>query len=174
MIRPDTLAFRTLAAMARQRPEMSGTRCGAVMDLLHAAFVLQAALRRQLDRAQLSDLKLAVLAALYALDPNPVPPRDLSFYTGFTRAAVNGAVDDLAARQLIGRERDPTDRRMHYLRLTGEGRRLGERAALTYLRAVDQMARTLEPSAVSALQRACTHLAGCAARLSSRSPSPSP
>ncbi|HWA25459.1 MAG TPA: MarR family winged helix-turn-helix transcriptional regulator [Lacunisphaera sp.] len=167
MIRPDTLVFRTLAAMSRQRRDMPGTRCDAVAELLHTGSLVHLALRRQLEEAGLTDLKFAVLVALYALEPHRATTNDLAFYTGYTRPAVAEAITELSARRLVASERDTTERRVLYLRLTPAGRQLGERTALDYLRAIARMTRDLKPPALAALQRACVHLAQGALRLSS-------
>lgn len=174
MIRPDTLVFRTLSAMARQRRGMDDARCSAVTELLHTSFLIHLALQRQLEDSGLSDLKFAILVALYALDPNPATTTDLAFYTGFTRSAVTTAVTELTARKLIESERDPADRRVLYLRPTNAGRRLSERAALDYLHTVGQAARTLPPPAITALQRTCARLAEGTLRLSAPARPPSP
>lgn len=169
MIRPDTYVFRTLAAMARQRRELSGVRCGAVAEFLHAGFIVHGALQRQLEQTGLTDLKFAILVALYALDPNPASATDLAYYTGFPRSTVNGGIADLVERRLLATGREPADRRQLHYRLTAEGRRTGEHAALAYLHSVGLVARALPPPALAALQHASSRLAEGAARLSSAS-----
>lgn len=170
MIRPGTFVFRTLSAMARQRKELSDAHCGAVTELLHTSFIVQRALQGQLEKTGLTDLKFAVLVALYALDPNPVTTTDLAFYTGCTRSAVTKAVATLYARKLLATARDDADGRVKYLRLTPPGRRLSEITALAYLGSIGQMARALHTPALFTLRRACSRLAEGAIRVSTAPP----
>ena len=56
MIVRDTLFYRTLVSMARQRPGLDEPRCQAMLDILSAADALRSALRHSLHYAEISEL----------------------------------------------------------------------------------------------------------------------
>lgn len=158
MIHTDTLAGSTLLAVARQRLDFDESRCRLVFTHLETAGAVHSALHAVLARHHLSDLKLAVLSVLFAMDPDPVTPANLAFHTAASRPAITDAVDQLLAQHLVDRERDTQDRRAIYVNLTDAGRRAVDEALTDYLHAAGAIARHVEPSAQAELLRGYTHL----------------
>ncbi|HTJ32698.1 MAG TPA: MarR family transcriptional regulator [Dactylosporangium sp.] len=74
------------------------------------------------------DLRLPQFAVLTALaDFGPVAQHELADRLAINRSHLVGYLDDLEGRELIQRERDPSDRRRQHVDLTAHGRaRLGE------------------------------------------------
>lgn len=154
----DSLPCRTLLAVARQRPGLDAARCAAVFDFLDAAGAGEAALHGALAKYHLSDLKFAVLVVLFTLDPDPSTPADLAQHAGVSRSAITDALDRLAGQKYVVRQRDPSDRRSIYVRLTGPGRKLMDRALGQYLRTAGEIARLLDGPAQSRLLGGCALL----------------
>lgn len=170
--RSESLAGRTLVAVARQRKGLDPTRCQLVLEHLDAALAVQTALHRTLAVDRLADLPFAVLVALFALDPEPLTPADLADYTAGTRTAITDALVRLEALQLVSRQRHADDRRVSHVHLTARGRTTVDRALMRYLTAAGQVARHLDLSAQDELFAACQRLQRGAAELTSE-PSPS-
>ena len=141
MIAPDTLAFRTLIDVARQRPGFNEQRCRAVSDLMVTAMQIQAELDWELAEAHLTELKLGILIVLYAQAPSPSTPSDLATHARVTRAAVTDALSQLEGRALIRRQRDTHDRRVRYIRLTPAGHLAAEAGLVRYLAALCRVTR---------------------------------
>jgi len=156
--RNDCLTCRTLIAVARQRKGLDPERCQLVFEHLDTAQVINSALHRVLADHQLNDLQFGVLVAMFTLDPEPVAPADLADYNAVSRAAVTDALVRLEASKLIARTRDETDRRIFHLRLTDAGRSMINEALVSYLRAVGDAARHVEPSALPTLLTAYARL----------------
>ncbi|WP_158277412.1 MarR family transcriptional regulator [Opitutus sp. ER46] len=154
----DTLAFRTLLAIAHQRHGLDERRCRSVLEFLSTAAAVRAALRRELADFELTDLSMAVLVVLFALDPDPSTPADLAEHTGATRSAMTEVIDRLETRTLVLRQRDTRDRRMIYIHLTETGRTLADKALVRFLEASARVAQHLEASAGDALLGACDRL----------------
>lgn len=118
------------------------------------------------ERAGLSPYHYAILVLL---DEEGVQETQASVADalGYDRGTMVGLLDELEQKKLIGRQRDPEDRRRHLVRLTAEGRR-----KLTKLR---KLARQLEDDFLAPLdetdretlhalllQLAARHEPGCA------------
>jgi MarR family 2-MHQ and catechol resistance regulon transcriptional repressor len=144
--RSDCLACRTLVSVARQRQGLDGARCQLVFEHLDAALSVQTALHRTLAEYRLGELAFAVLVALFALDPESATPADLADYTAVSRTAITDALLRLEALQLVERARDETDRRMYHLTLTEKGRTTVNEALMSYLSAINHLARYIEPA----------------------------
>ena len=164
--RSECLACRTLVAVARQRKGLDAARCNLVFEHLNTSYALQSALRRVLADYHLSDLQFGVLVALFTLDPEPLAPADLADYNAVSRAAITEALVRLEFLKLVARNRDDSDRRIFHLRLTSAGRTTINEALVTYLQAVGDIARHVQPAAVSVLLTAYTQLQQGAAELS--------
>lgn len=158
MIIRDTLAFRTLLAIARQRPDYDEMRSHALLALLATADSIRVGLRARLHELALSELQFATLVVLLALDPEPVLPTTLSTHTHASRAAMTDILDHLLARDLIGRQRSTADRRMSLITITEAGRTLTERAEAAVLHAFAELGRPLAEPAPRALLALCDRL----------------
>lgn len=74
------------------------------------------------------DLRLPHFAVLTGLsDLGPLAQHDLADRLGINRSHLVGYLDDIERRGLVGRERDPDDRRRQRVTLTEEGRALARR-----------------------------------------------
>lgn len=158
MIIRDTLVFRTLLAIARQRPDYDERRSHALLALLATADSIRASLRVRLHDLALSELQFATLVVLLALDPEPVLPTTLAAHTHASRAAMTDILDNLLARDLIGRQRSTEDRRNYLITITETGRTLTERAEAVILRAFAELGRPLAEPAPRALLALCDQL----------------
>lgn len=164
MIQTHGLILKTLTSMARQRPGLDEARCRAVLEFLDTSSAVRRASFCPLAAVGLSELKFAILVALFALDPCPTTPSNLASYTGATRPAVADAIAQLEADNYLTREPSADDRRSVYLHLRPEGRSLVESVAPAYLRALGSAAGLLEPTACRDLLAACAKLTEGAAQ----------
>lgn len=104
-------------------PDGSSSATECAMNLVLTADLLQALIARLLrpfDVTPSSGLALSTLAdADGSLPPNQIAERMI-----LTRATVTGLVDSLERRGYVTRGAHPTDRRMHLVHITAEGRRV--------------------------------------------------
>lgn len=156
--RSESLAGRTLLAVARQRRELDRVRCELVLQQLDAAAALQGALQGSLAEFALSELQFGVLVVLFTLDPAPATPADLAAYTQVSRSAMTDALDRLQELGYVARSRAETDRRMQQVTLTEAGRRIADPAMVAFLRAAGRAARFVEPGEQPQLLSACRRL----------------
>jgi DNA-binding MarR family transcriptional regulator len=158
----DTLAFRTVLAAAHQRPGADERRCEVVLEFLSAAITVRAALQREFAAIGLSEAKVRALIALFALDPAPLTAGDLAAHAGTTRSGITGIVDELQARGIVRRRRDPHDRRGWVIALTATGREIADVALNRLLTSLGRVARQLPAAGAAALPAYCRRLeAGC-------------
>jgi DNA-binding MarR family transcriptional regulator len=168
MIRRDTLLFRTLVAMARQRPEFDEPRCHALLELFAVSEDARERVQRGLQTLDLTELQFGVLVVLLSVDPTPSSPAALADNTCVSRAAITDALDHLTERRLINRERSHEDRRMHLISLAQSGRELAEKAAGLVLHLLGDIARPLDGPAPRALLVLCDKLLSRSAPLAAR------
>jgi len=93
------------------------------MNLVFTADLLQtriAQLLRPFDLTPSSGLALSTLADA----DGPLPPNQIAERMILTRATVTGLVDSLERRGYVTREPHPSDRRMHLVQITRDGRRV--------------------------------------------------
>lgn len=171
MIIRDTLVFRTLLAIARQRTGFDELRSHALLELLATADSVRATIRRHLHELALSEHQFATLVVLRALDPEPVLPTTLASHTDTSRAAMTDIIDHLLARALVGRRRSREDRRNYLITLTAAGRLLADRAETVFLHTLTEIASPLQEHAPRALLGVCDQLAPTASS-TLRSPLP--
>jgi len=158
MIIRDTLVFRTLLAIARQRPAYDELRSHALLELLATADAVRNKVRYRLQELSLSELQFAVLVVLLALDPEPVLPTTLATHTSASRATVTDILDHLHTHGLIERQRSKEDRRNYLITLTDSGRDLTDRAEAAFLQSVAELGSPLTEPAPRALLALCEKL----------------
>ncbi|MFT3829653.1 MAG: MarR family transcriptional regulator [Opitutaceae bacterium] len=158
MIVRDTLVFRTLLAIARQRDDYDEPRSHALLELLATADAVRADLRYRLHAITLSESQFATLVVLRALDPEAVLPTTLAHHVGASRATMTAVLDHLLARLLIVRARSHEDRRNYLITLTDAGRALADDAERVLLRGCAELSRALEGPAPRALLALCADL----------------
>ncbi len=165
MIVRDTLVFRTLLTVARQRTDYDELRSRALMELLATADSLRNTLRHRLHELGLSEIQFASLVVLRALDPEPVLPTSLASHTGVSRATITTVLDHLVANTLVARARSSEDRRNYLITLTDAGRSLVDRAETVFLGACTELARPLVHPAPHTLLALCGTLTSHSHRL---------
>ena len=159
MIIRDTLVFRTLLAIARQRPDYDELRSHALLELLATADAVRAKVKLRLQEFSLSELQFSALVVLLALDPEPVLPTTLATHTSASRATMTDIVDHLLAGGYIERHRSKEDRRNYLITLTAAGRDLTDRAEAAVLKSFADLGRPLAEPAPRALLAICDKLA---------------
>lgn len=158
MMQPETLAFRTMLAVARQRDGLDDRCFRYVLELLSAAAAVRSALHRELADLDLSEVGLGTLVVLFALDPAPSTPADLATHTSATRSAMTEVIDRLEAREFVRRQRDTEDRRLIYVHLTEVGRGAAEAALVRFIEAAGRLAKRVKSDTGEALLAACSQL----------------
>ncbi len=158
MIIRDTLVFRTLLAIARQRPDYDELRSHALLELLATADAVRTKVKLRLQGLSLSELQFAVLVVLLALDPEPVLPTTLATHTSASRGTMTEILDHLLARGCIERQRSKEDRRSYLITLTETGRDLTDRAEAAVLQSFAQLGSPLVEPAPRALLALCEKL----------------
>lgn len=153
MIHADTFAVRTLVTMARQRLGLDEPRCFAALGVASSGAVIDTSLHGALVRHRLTRLQFELLVVLIAVEPWPVSPADLAYYTGFTRSSVSSAVGELRHRGCLTVARSIMDRRSIDARLTDAGRHLVEAAIPDYLHALGSLVALFNSEEASALRR---------------------
>ena len=158
MIIRDTLVFRTLLAIARQRPDYDELRSHALLELLATADAVRAKVKLRLQEFSLSELQFSTLVVLLALDPEPVLPTTLATHTSASRATMTDILDQFLERTLIARQRSTEDRRNYLITLTEAGRTLADKAEHLVLHALAEIAQPLAEPAPRALLVLCDKL----------------
>jgi DNA-binding MarR family transcriptional regulator len=100
-------------------------------------------------------LSMWAYIVLLALDEQPVRTQAaLADAIGADRTRIIAVLDDLQARQLIRRDPDPADRRVHLLSLTAAGRKLRDRTQAAIQRQEERLLQRLSTSDRRAFLRA--------------------
>ncbi len=170
MIIRDTLVFRTLLAIARQRTGYDELRSRALLEMLATADAIHAKIKHRLHELPLSELQFAALVVLRALDPEPVLPTTLATHTSASRATMTDIIDLLLGRGLVERQRGKDDRRNYLITLTDAGRTLADRAETTVLQILAEIAHPLTEPAPRALLALCDKLATHTHTVANQSP----
>jgi DNA-binding MarR family transcriptional regulator len=90
------------------------------------------------------DLRLPHFAVLAGLsDFGPLAQHDLADRLGLNRSHLVGYLDEIEGRGLVGRERDPADRRRQRVTLTDSGRALAQRLTVVAQRSQDEFLNVL-------------------------------
>ena len=158
MIARDTLVYRTLVSMARQRPGLDEPRCRAVLELLATADALRTAMRHNVALLGVSELQFSVLLVLLTVDPLPCTPALLADHTCVSRSAITEALDRAEERKWITRQRSREDRRTYFIALTDLGRNVIDQLAPSVLRQMAELAHDLVGAAPQRLRQLCSRL----------------
>ncbi len=132
-------------------PEVRALNC--YIKLTRASERLAAALRGPLSREGLTTGQLGVLEAL--LHIGPMNERELGRKLLRSGGNVTVVVDNLERRGLVGRARNPEDRRCVTVTLTREGRRLIRRVFPGHAVRITAALSVLSPEEQTALGRLC-------------------
>jgi DNA-binding MarR family transcriptional regulator len=102
------------------------------------------------------DLSFTQIKALCALEEEGEERsvKALAELLGVSLAAMSRAVDGLFERGLVGREEDPSDRRMKRVRLTDAGHEVPQALQDARLSALQEFVGSLEPEQAQALEHA--------------------
>jgi DNA-binding MarR family transcriptional regulator len=106
-------------------------RFRALLGFMAAGEDVRTALRTQLARSGLTIEGFLALAAIRSFEPGPSSPSALATVIGTSRALLSHTLTRLEFSNLISRERDLTDRRVIWLRLTPAGRTAIEQGLTT-------------------------------------------
>lgn len=173
MIHSDTFALRTLVTMAHQRLGLDDPRCLATLGLAATGAAIDRALHSALTRHSLTRLQFELLVVLIAVEPWPVAPADLAYYTGFTRSSVSSALGELQHRGCLTAARSTLDRRSVDARLTDAGRRLIEATIPDYLHVLGSLVALFNSEEASVIRRLCDRLVAAVPASPTDLPSPS-
>jgi len=94
----------------------------AYVELVRASHAVQPRLEPRLEFAGLTPIQFAVMEAI--LHHGPLTHRDLSAKIPTSAGNLTDVIHKLAQRELVKRERAPTDRRIRLVELTETGRTL--------------------------------------------------
>ena len=155
MIARDTLVYRTLLSLARQRPGLDEPRCHALLDLMAAADAVRSAVRHNTAFLGVSELQFYVMVLLLAMDPLPCTPALLADNACVTRSAITEALDRVESRKWITRERSQDDRRTYLIALTALGRTVIDQLAPAVLHHMGDIAGGLVGEMPEQLRALC-------------------
>lgn len=147
-----------LVRIARQSRLGDADGCATLLTMLATMRLLRLHLQQVLTPLKLSEVKLSTLVSLYALDPIPSSPSDLSFHSQVSRPTMTDTLESMRSSGWIIRERSHKDRRVTLVRLTDSGRALVENAVRPFLTAISRCSETLSAHERQTIVRACAHL----------------
>ena len=156
-------ALTLAAAPAGAEAEL---RHDAILELVMAGENIRQAMRTQLARVGLTMEGFQTLAVLRQLDPAAASPTHLAQKTATTKALLSHTLTRLELSQLITRERDSTDRRIVWVRLTPLGRTTVQRALIACRKCLEQVAERIKPADLKTLLGLCQNLNDSSCRLS--------
>ena len=136
-----SFAVRVLITIAERRKGIDAARCRLALVHLETATLLHRSLRRALAPYKLTDLQFAVLVILFSTEPEPISASVLAEHATVSRASITDALDGLETLQFASRERDDSDRRMIYVRITALGQETVDAAIIDYLRVAEEATR---------------------------------
>lgn len=168
MLRCNTLVFRTLCGIARQRKEHDDNCCHALLEMIVAADDAHFSVKLDLRAVGLTELQFGVMVVLLAVYPASSSPLVLAENTCVSRSAITEATDRLFERGWIDRQRSRKDRRMYDILLTTSGREHAEQAVALVLERLSEIGRPLGEHAPRALWAICNKLTERAAPWSVR------
>jgi DNA-binding MarR family transcriptional regulator len=126
---PQDEVDRLVTAWHRERPDLDVRPLEVLSRVTRLARHLDRARRTAFAEHGLEPWEFDVLSALRrAGDPYQLSPGQLLTQTLVTSGTMTNRIDRLAARELVVRGPDPTDRRGVLVRLTGAGREMADAA----------------------------------------------
>jgi DNA-binding MarR family transcriptional regulator len=115
---------------------------------------------RSLQAYESSGLSPYDHSVLALLDEDPCETQAMiADALGYDRSHLVGVLDDLEARELIERRRDPADRRRHLVRLTPAGKEAVERLRIVARQVDDEFFEALDPDERAQLTALLTRIA---------------
>lgn len=134
-----------LGNWARERPDLDFSPVGIVTRLARVRAHLDAGLAGVFARYDLSAADFVVVVSLRrAGEPYRLPQVQLAQQLGLTAGTVSVRIDRLATRGVVVREPDDTDRRLQWVRLTGQGLDLFDEIAPVHLANEERLLSALD------------------------------
>lgn len=90
-------------------------------------------------------LTVQLCGVLNRLAAGPISQHELGEQLGIDRTTIVELIDDLEAKGVVVRQRNPADRRSYSLLLTPKGRTVQKRASTAFDAAADEFFAPLEP-----------------------------
>ena len=119
-----------------------------------ALLVIAARTGQELARRRLAPVGLSVqqCGVLNVLAEGPVSQQELGEQLGIDRTTIVELIDELEAKGIVARRRNPADRRSYALSLTPRGRTAQKRAAKVFDAAADEFFEPLKAAERQAIQ----------------------
>lgn len=155
---PPSQPMDMLVRIARQSQLGDAEGCATLLTMLASMRLLRLHLQRVLAPLKLSEVKLATLISLYALDPVPSSASDLAYHAQVSRATMTDTLELMRAHGWVARERSSEDRRKMRVMLTTAGRELVEQAVRPFLAALGRCSEFINPRERDTILHACARL----------------
>lgn len=125
----------------------------SLADRTGALLVIAARAGQQLATRRLAPMGLTVqlCGVLIRLAAGPISQHELGEELGIDRTTMVELIDDLEAKGVVVRRRNPADRRAYSIQLTSKGRAVQKRAATAFDSAADEFFAPLRPNERQAL-----------------------
>lgn len=119
----------------------------SLADREGALLVIAARTGQQLATRRLSPMGLTVqlCGVLNRLAVGPISQHELGEQLGIDRTTMVELIDDLEAKGVVVRQRNPADRRAYSIQLTPRGRKVQKRAAAAFDAAAAEFFAPLQP-----------------------------
>jgi len=119
----------------------------SLVDRDGALLVIAARAGQQLATRRLAPMGLSVqlCGVLNRLAVGPISQHELGEQLGIDRTTMVELIDDLEAKNVVVRQRNPADRRSYSIQLTPKGRTVQKRAATAFDSAADEFFAPLGP-----------------------------
>jgi DNA-binding MarR family transcriptional regulator len=120
----------------------------SLADRTGALLVIAARAGQQLATRRLAPMGLTVqlCGVLIRLAVGPISQHELGEELGIDRTTMVELIDDLEAKGIVVRRRNPADRRAYSIQLTPKGRTVQKRAATAFDSAADEFFAPLQPN----------------------------
>jgi DNA-binding MarR family transcriptional regulator len=150
---PKDQVDKILAQWRRERPDIDTSSMGVIGRIPRISRRFDRELRREFRKHDLADWEFDLLAALRRSgSPFEMSPTALVGALMITSGAVTNRSDRLAARGLVYRKADATDRRANFVGLTAEGLRLVDETLAAHVANEERMLAALNKAERAALE----------------------